>query len=189
LFDPELCNFCSCFHKELQYCNVISRSCTCEHGTVYLWVRRRLSRALFWVVIEYLPTFRRNMSPPYQGRRRVMAYSFTQKMEATCHAETSVDLQWTTRRYIPEDRILLFLCLNTGHGPLHLTVRSEFWLRWPWRLLSSGTWCRTVRQIVTNISGDFCAEYPENRGNMFLRNVGNYQAHHTASRPRRLYAS
>jgi hypothetical protein len=27
-------------------------------------------------------------------------------MEATCSSETSVVFQWTTRRYIPEDRIL-----------------------------------------------------------------------------------
>jgi hypothetical protein len=25
-------------------------------------------------------------------------------MEATCFSETSADFQWTTRRYIPEDR-------------------------------------------------------------------------------------
>jgi hypothetical protein len=28
-------------------------------------------------------------------------------MEATCSSETSVDFQWTTRRYIPDDRTLL----------------------------------------------------------------------------------
>jgi hypothetical protein len=36
-----------------------------------------------------------------------LAYSSTLKMEATCLSETSVDFQRTTRRYIPEDRILL----------------------------------------------------------------------------------
>jgi hypothetical protein len=35
-----------------------------------------------------------------------MAYSSNLKMEATCSFETSVDFQWTTRRYIPEDRTL-----------------------------------------------------------------------------------
>jgi hypothetical protein len=35
-----------------------------------------------------------------------LVYSSTLKMEATCSSETSVDLQWTTRRYIPEDRTL-----------------------------------------------------------------------------------
>jgi hypothetical protein len=31
----------------------------------------------------------------------------TLKMEAICSSETSVDTQWTTRRYIPEDGTLL----------------------------------------------------------------------------------
>jgi hypothetical protein len=35
-----------------------------------------------------------------------LAYSLTQKMEATCSSATSVDLQWTTQSYIPEDRTL-----------------------------------------------------------------------------------
>jgi hypothetical protein len=32
----------------------------------------------------------------------------TLKMEAACSSETSVDFQWTTGRYIQEDRTLLF---------------------------------------------------------------------------------
>jgi hypothetical protein len=35
-----------------------------------------------------------------------LAYSSTLKIEATCSSETSVDFQWTTRRYIPENRTL-----------------------------------------------------------------------------------
>jgi hypothetical protein len=35
-----------------------------------------------------------------------LAYSLTLKMEAMCSSEMSVDLQWTTRHYIPEDRTL-----------------------------------------------------------------------------------
>jgi hypothetical protein len=34
------------------------------------------------------------------------AYSSTLNMEAICSSETSVDVQWTTRRYIPEDGTL-----------------------------------------------------------------------------------
>jgi hypothetical protein len=30
--------------------------------------------------------------------------SSTLNMEATCSSETSVDFQWTTRHYIPQDR-------------------------------------------------------------------------------------
>jgi hypothetical protein len=33
-----------------------------------------------------------------------LAYSSTSKMNTTCSSETSVDFQWTARRYIPEDR-------------------------------------------------------------------------------------
>jgi hypothetical protein len=35
-----------------------------------------------------------------------LAYSSALKMEATCSSEAPVDFQWTTRRCIPEDRIL-----------------------------------------------------------------------------------
>jgi hypothetical protein len=33
-----------------------------------------------------------------------LAYSSIQKMEALCSSETSIDLHWITRLYIPEDR-------------------------------------------------------------------------------------
>jgi hypothetical protein len=33
-------------------------------------------------------------------------YSSTLKTEATCSSETSVDFQWTKRRYIPDDTSL-----------------------------------------------------------------------------------
>jgi hypothetical protein len=36
----------------------------------------------------------------------LLACSSTWKLEATCLYETSVDFQWTTRRYIPKDRTL-----------------------------------------------------------------------------------
>jgi hypothetical protein len=35
-----------------------------------------------------------------------LAYSLTLKMEATCSSKMSVDFEWTTQRYIPEDRTL-----------------------------------------------------------------------------------
>jgi hypothetical protein len=52
--------------------------------------------------VEYHPTFRRNVSPPSSGS--CLDYSSTLNLEATCSSETSVDLQRTTRCYIPEDR-------------------------------------------------------------------------------------
>jgi hypothetical protein len=54
-------------------------------------------------------TFRKNMSPPWRISFTLdfcLAYSSIQKMEAISSSETSVDFQRTTRRYIPEDRIL-----------------------------------------------------------------------------------
>jgi hypothetical protein len=45
-------------------------------------------------------------------------YYSTLKMEATYSSETSVDLQWTTRRYIREDRTIL---LNISR----LTLREK----------------------------------------------------------------
>jgi hypothetical protein len=38
-----------------------------------------------------------------------LTYSSILKMKATCSSETSVDIQRTTRRYIPEDRTLHYL--------------------------------------------------------------------------------
>jgi hypothetical protein len=35
-----------------------------------------------------------------------LAYSLILKMEATCSSETSVDFQWTTQYYIPQDKTL-----------------------------------------------------------------------------------
>jgi hypothetical protein len=38
-----------------------------------------------------------------------LAYSLTQKTEAVCSSETSVDFQWTVLRYITEDSSSLLL--------------------------------------------------------------------------------
>jgi hypothetical protein len=73
---------------------------------------------------ESQPTFRKIMSAPSSESKNkpsqkvelclppaftlssCSAYSPIVKMEATFSSETSVDIQRTTRRYIPEDRIL-----------------------------------------------------------------------------------
>jgi hypothetical protein len=39
-----------------------------------------------------------------------MSYSSTLKMKATCYSETSVDCQWTTEHYIPEERTFYNHC-------------------------------------------------------------------------------
>jgi hypothetical protein len=74
--------------------------------------------SVFWGVtlcksIESQQTFRRNMLPSYPELCLPLLYTFvycsayssTLKMEATCSSRTSVDFQWTTWRYIPEDII------------------------------------------------------------------------------------
>jgi hypothetical protein len=67
-----------------------------------------MNNSVFWdpKSVESQPMFRRKMSPPSSGPW--LAYSSTLKMD-TCSFDTSVDFQWTTLRYIPEDRILHFL--------------------------------------------------------------------------------
>jgi hypothetical protein len=44
--------------------------------------------------------------PPAFTLVSCLAYSSTLKMEAICSFEMSVDFQWTTWRYIPEDSIV-----------------------------------------------------------------------------------
>jgi hypothetical protein len=71
--------------------------------------------------VESQPTFQKNISPPslwYKNNQcgaclqfaftlvSSWAYSSTLKMKPICSSETSVDLQLTTRFYIPEDSTL-----------------------------------------------------------------------------------
>jgi hypothetical protein len=65
--------------------------------------------------VECQPTFRRNISPLSSGSKNKPSKISAQKhiasrallkMEAICSSETSVDLQRTTRRYIPDDSTL-----------------------------------------------------------------------------------
>jgi hypothetical protein len=49
------------------------------------------------------------------------AYSSTLKMQTKSYSETSVDFQWTTRRYIPQD--------NTPPGGRMLDVHVQFLIR------------------------------------------------------------
>jgi hypothetical protein len=60
-----------------------------------------------------------------------LAYSLTMKMEATYSSETSVDFHLTTRRYVPQDRILPTLCA------LNLLVENSKMRLGPKRLIAS----------------------------------------------------
>jgi hypothetical protein len=78
-----------------------------------------------------------------------LAYALTLMMEVTCSSETSVDFQWTTCCYIPEDRTLqvyLIYFLFTDQILLHLWHVSV--IRWPssgdtklWRKLNDMYTC------------------------------------------------
>jgi hypothetical protein len=71
------------------------------------------------------------------------AYSTTMKMEAACSTETSLNFQQTTRRYIPEDRIL------HNHR------------------------CEHLKSYQTgHVFPRYLLVYREERGNRILRNVG-----------------
>jgi hypothetical protein len=62
-----------------------------------------------------------------------MAYSPIQKMEATCSSETSVNLQRSTRRYIPEDRTLHNHRCDTLKSCKTVIVRLNFvWIHRDW---------------------------------------------------------
>jgi hypothetical protein len=66
--------------------------------------------------VESQPMFRWNMSSsilkskpskkPAWKQVASRAYFSTLKMEATCSSETSVNFQWITGRYMPQDRTL-----------------------------------------------------------------------------------
>jgi hypothetical protein len=56
--------------------------------------------------VEHQPTFRRHISPPSSRRKNKPSRKsrWKQITSSACSSETPVDLQRTTRRYIPEDR-------------------------------------------------------------------------------------
>jgi hypothetical protein len=60
-----------------------------------------------------------------------LAYSLTLKMEVACSSETSVDFQWTTHCYIPEDTtVQRKFHLNTyivGLRSKHAAVGNKTW--------------------------------------------------------------
>jgi hypothetical protein len=86
----------------------------------FSWLSARFCRFLAWLALRswswgrYVPLELRNLSelhgklclPFVLTLVSCTAYSSTLKIEETCSSETSVHFQQTTRRYIPEDRIL-----------------------------------------------------------------------------------
>jgi hypothetical protein len=81
-----------------------------SHCTVQITVyRRKMSSSVFWDMScspLYVNRCLRALLATWFMLVSCMVYSATLKMEATSSSETSVDFQWTTRRYIPENRTL-----------------------------------------------------------------------------------
>jgi hypothetical protein len=62
-----------------------------------------------------------------------LACSSTLKMEAICSSETSVDFQWTTRRYIPEGVTLQRTCTHFDFlGNLDMLARTGLKVQSGW---------------------------------------------------------
>jgi hypothetical protein len=96
--------------------------------------------------VEIKQTFRRKISPPSSGSKNkprkkpastsyqaelvyCLAYLSTLKMEAKFSSETSVDFEWTTLRYIPENVTLqnalqLHIQQQNSMMPLNQNLKS-----------------------------------------------------------------
>jgi hypothetical protein len=82
---------------------LLSSLSECFHDDLFpqreRWQKHSSSKLLHWMQALLC-------LPPAFTLDSFFAYSSTPKMETTCSSETSVDLQPSTRRYIPEDRTL-----------------------------------------------------------------------------------
>jgi hypothetical protein len=90
-----------------------------------------------------------------------LAYSSTMKIDATCSFETSVDIQLTKPRYIPEERTL---CNHRSENLKSQTFMIvvlfagfEDSQRRLWRMPSSGTQRRVIRWLSTEVSEEYVA--------------------------------
>jgi hypothetical protein len=53
------------------------------------------------------PSSESTKTPSKKPVRKQVAYYSTLKMEATCSSEMSIDIQWTTRHYIPDIKLFM----------------------------------------------------------------------------------
>jgi hypothetical protein len=74
-----------------------------------------MKSTIFWDIMP-CSLLKVNLSPLAFTLVSCSAYSSTLKMEAICCSKMSVDFQWTTQCYIPEDSTLhitqIFSCIN-----------------------------------------------------------------------------
>jgi hypothetical protein len=121
-----------------------------------------------------------------------LAYSSTPKIEAIYSSETSVDFQRTKRRYIPEDIALHNhrrenLKSYTDLVSQHILWRSSIGGCWD----RGSLWCdilQSCKQILTfrrNTLPLWSPLNPEDRQNMFNRNVGILRQNYKMSQPKR----
>jgi hypothetical protein len=102
------------------------------------WTLAILKSFVFWDIMSHSPLkvnpcFGGKCHLHYQGRRISKARNQCEsrwqaelKVEATCSPETSVDFQWTTWCYIPEDRTLRnHRCENVHTGGASCQSKCE----------------------------------------------------------------
>jgi hypothetical protein len=86
-----------------------------------------------------------------------LAYSSTLKMEATCSSEMSVDFQWATQHYIPEDRTL------HDHDCVNLRSKMDLWKLLPFSIGRVYRICDHERICNLKILKDYRFSAPVNK--------------------------
>jgi hypothetical protein len=94
--------------------------------TLLLWYSTEVKQASITVYcnIQHQPTASNALLATCFMLLSCSAYFLTLKMEAICSSEKSVHFQWTTRRYIPEDRTLHNHCCENLKSYIFLFIFS-----------------------------------------------------------------
>jgi hypothetical protein len=99
---------------------------TCFHAGVFLGLSQPEDGGnMFIRNVGWLPTGYTAFKPP-AFTLLCSAYS-SLKMEAIYSSETSVDFQWTTRRYVPEDTTILSVFSSTWGAAPNVALMHRLW--------------------------------------------------------------